>query len=119
LIGRRKCISHSRLLLFADDQIIIQESEDELQRSIFYVNNICKSFNLKIPINKTKTMAFKGKCPVRTKIVTEDKYLGYDVTFLEETDMTVRLKNSEIYVALLGEHLKEKSGRIHKQIFSK
>jgi hypothetical protein len=27
-------------LLFADDQIIIQESKDELQRSIFYLNNI-------------------------------------------------------------------------------
>jgi hypothetical protein len=44
-------------LLFADDQIIIQESGDELQRSIFYLNNICKSHNLKISINKTKTYA--------------------------------------------------------------
>jgi hypothetical protein len=55
-------------LLFADDQIIIQESEDELQRSIFYLNNICKCYNLKISINKTKTMAFKGKYPVRKKL---------------------------------------------------
>jgi hypothetical protein len=59
--------------LFADDQIIIQESEDELQRSIFYLNNICKSYNSKISINKTKTMAFKGKYPVKTKIIIEDK----------------------------------------------
>jgi hypothetical protein len=51
-------------LLFADDQIIIQESEDELQRSKFYLNNICKSYNFKISINKTKTMAFQGKYPV-------------------------------------------------------
>jgi hypothetical protein len=56
-------------LLFADDQIIIQESEDELQRSIFYLTNIYKSYNLKISINKTKTVSFKGKYPVRTKII--------------------------------------------------
>jgi hypothetical protein len=30
---------------------------------------------LKISINKTKAMAFEGKYPVRTKIVTEDKTL--------------------------------------------
>jgi hypothetical protein len=54
-------------LLFADDQIIIQESEDELQRSIFYLNNICKSYNLKMSVNKIKTMAFKRKYPVGKK----------------------------------------------------
>jgi hypothetical protein len=51
-------------LLFADDQIIIQESKDELQRSVFHLNNICKSYTLKISIHKTRTMAFKGKCPI-------------------------------------------------------
>jgi hypothetical protein len=40
---------------------IVHESGDELQRSVFHLNNICKSYNLKILINKTKTMAFKGK----------------------------------------------------------
>jgi hypothetical protein len=45
-------------LLFADDQIIIRESEDELQRSTFYLNNICKSYNLKVSINKTKNNGF-------------------------------------------------------------
>jgi hypothetical protein len=88
-------------LLFAEDQIIIQESEDKLKRSIFYVNNICKSYNLKISTNETKTMAFKGKYPVRTKIIIEDKtleqvnhfkYVGYDITFLEETDTDTKIK---------------------------
>jgi hypothetical protein len=110
-------------LLFADDQIIIQENKDELQRSIFYLNNICKSYNLNISVNKTKIMDFKGKYPVRTKIVIQDKfleqvnhfkYLGYDITFLEETDINAKIKNSKLYVALLGEHLKENVGRIHK-----
>jgi hypothetical protein len=86
-------------------------------KDVFYLNNICKSYNLKISINKIKTMAFKGKYPVRTKILIEDKtleqvnnfkYLGYDVTFLEKTDTDDKIKNSKIYVALLGEHLKGK-----------
>jgi hypothetical protein len=46
-------------------------------------------------------MAFKGKYPVRTTIITEDKtleqvnhfiYLGYDVTYLEETDIDAKIE---------------------------
>jgi hypothetical protein len=110
-------------LLFADDQIINQESEDELQISIFYLKNICKSYNLKISINKTKTMAFKGKYPVRTKIIIEDKtlkqvnhfrYLGYDVTFLEETDTDAKIKKIQNICGTIRRTLKEKLGRIQE-----
>jgi hypothetical protein len=46
-------------------------------------------------------MAFKGKYPVRIKIIIEDKtleqvnhfkYLGHGVTFLEETDINANIK---------------------------
>jgi hypothetical protein len=62
---------------------------------------------LKISINKTRTIAFEGKYPARTKIVIEDKtlervnhfkYLGYDVTFLEETDIDAKIKKSPKYM---------------------
>jgi hypothetical protein len=105
-------------MLFADDQIIIQESEDELKRSIFYLNNICKSYNLKMSINKTKTMAFKGKYPIRTKIVIEDKtleqvnhfkYLGYDVTFLVETDTDAKIKKFQNICGTIRRTLKGKT----------
>jgi hypothetical protein len=47
--------------------------------------------------------------------VNHFKYLGYDVTFLEETDKEAKIKKiKKIYVALLGGHLKGKLGRIHK-----
>jgi hypothetical protein len=68
---------------------------------VFYLNNICKSYNFKISINKTKAVVFKGKFPVRTKIIIEYKpleqvnhfkYLGYDVTFLEETEKDSKIK---------------------------
>jgi hypothetical protein len=102
-------------LLFADDQIIIQESEDELQKSIFYLNNICKSYNLKISINETKAMTFKGKYPVRTKTGIGDKtleqvihfkYLGYDVTFVEETDTDAKIKKFQNICGTIKQTLK-------------
>ena len=48
-------------LLFADDQVIIQDSEDKLQESIYILNQMSKDYNLKIFTDKTKIMAFKGK----------------------------------------------------------
>jgi hypothetical protein len=62
---------------------------------------MCKSYNSNISINETKTMPFKGKYPVRTKIVIDDKtleqfnhfkYLGCEVTFLKETDRGAKTK---------------------------
>jgi hypothetical protein len=85
---------------------------------MFYGNSICKSYNLKISINKTKTMAFKGKHPVGTKIVIEDKtlkqvnhfrYLGYDITFLEETDIDTKIKKFQNICGTVSRTLKGKN----------
>jgi hypothetical protein len=46
-------------LHFADDQVIIQDSEDELQKSDYVLSQMCKDCNLKISTDKTKIMAFK------------------------------------------------------------
>jgi hypothetical protein len=48
-------------LLLADDQLIIQDSEDKLQKSVHLFNLLSKDYNLKMSISKTKVMAFKGK----------------------------------------------------------
>jgi hypothetical protein len=72
-------------LLFADDQAIIQDSEDKLQKSVCILNQLSKDYNLKISTDKTKTTAFKGKHLVRSKIeidgstsekVKKNNYLG-------------------------------------------
>jgi len=57
-------------LLFADDQVIIQDSEDKLQRSIYMrvLTQMSKDYNLKISTDKTKIIVFKGKHLVRSKI---------------------------------------------------
>jgi len=40
-------------LLFADDQVIIQDSEDKLQKPVYILNQTSKDYNLKISTNKT------------------------------------------------------------------
>jgi hypothetical protein len=49
--------------------LIIQESEDELQRAIFKLSKITEEYCLKISASKTKVMAFLGKYQIRSKIV--------------------------------------------------
>jgi len=63
-------------LLFADDQIIIQDSEDKLQKSVYILNQMSKDYNLKISTDKTKIMAFKGKHLVCSKIEIDRSILG-------------------------------------------
>ena len=45
-------------LLFADDQVIIQDSEDKLQKSVYTLNRMSKDYNLRVSTDKTKIMAF-------------------------------------------------------------
>jgi len=55
-------------LLFADDQVIIQDSEDKLQKCVYILNQMSKDYNLKISTDKTKIIGFKGKHLLRSKI---------------------------------------------------
>ena len=55
-----------------DDQTIIQETEDKLQRSLHQLYLLCENYNMKISTKKTKMMAFLGAYPVRTKITVHN-----------------------------------------------
>ncbi|KAJ4427887.1 hypothetical protein ANN_23895 [Periplaneta americana] len=45
-------------LLYADDQVIISNSEDNLQRGLYTLNEILKDFGMEISAQKSKVMAF-------------------------------------------------------------
>ena len=57
-----KCISYFltfkelifNTLLFADDQFIISDIEDNLQKAVYLLYNISKEYNLEIATKKTK-----------------------------------------------------------------
>jgi hypothetical protein len=68
--------------LFADDLILIQDSKDKLQRSVFRLNQTRENYNFKIQITETKVTAFIGKNTARSKAVTNDKNLE-QVTYLK------------------------------------
>jgi len=43
-------------LLFADDQVIIADSEDKLRRGVFTLRNIAKNFGMEISTEKSETI---------------------------------------------------------------
>jgi len=80
-------------LLFADDQVIIADREDNLQRAAHILNQIITEYGLTISVQKTKSMAFRGRDPLRTKIVIDNKiieqvnsfnYLEYMISYEKE-----------------------------------
>jgi len=62
-------------LVFADDQVIIHDSKDKLQKSVYTLNQKSKDYNLKISMAKTKIMAYKGKHLVHSKIEIDGSIL--------------------------------------------
>jgi hypothetical protein len=59
-------------LLFADDKVIISNTDDNLQKAAHKLHQITE-YDLTISAQKTKSMAFKGRDPVTSKIVIDNK----------------------------------------------
>jgi len=61
------------MLLFADDQLIIADTQDNLQKTVHKLNQIITKYGSTISVEKIKSMTFKGRDPARTKIVIDKK----------------------------------------------
>ena len=61
--------------LFADDQVIIQHYTDKLQKSVYILNQMSTDYNFKISTEETKSIAFKGKYLMRSKIEIDGSIL--------------------------------------------
>lgn len=75
-------------ICYADDTVLIAESEDDLQRLLFQFYKTCQSFNMRISTQKTKCITI-SKEPLRCKLaineylieqVMEIQYLGVTIT---------------------------------------
>jgi len=62
-------------LLFADDQFIISDTEDNLLKAVYFLYNISKEYNLEIATKKTKLCSFDGTDYLRAKIIINDETL--------------------------------------------
>ena len=49
------------ILLYADDTVILAESQEDLQQSINLMERYCSMFNLNINVLKTKILSWKNK----------------------------------------------------------
>jgi hypothetical protein len=47
-------------ILFADDQVIISDTEDNLQKAVYLLYKKSKEYNLEISTNKMKVIGFVG-----------------------------------------------------------
>ena len=79
----------SNALMYADDLILLSETEKGLQNQIIKLNLFCKNWNLSINTKKTKIMTFnRGNRIIKTKIMSNKtplddvnsmKYLGFTI----------------------------------------
>jgi len=61
-------------ILYADDQILMATSEDELQTVAYQLNLIARKYKMTISSTKTKSMAVCGNHILRVKIVIKQHY---------------------------------------------
>jgi hypothetical protein len=91
--------SHLDTLLYTDDQVLLADTEDDIQCSVYNLHFVAKEFNMEI--STTKRMAFQGKELVRSKIFIENttleqannlNYLAYNLTYKGEIDVEKKLE---------------------------
>jgi hypothetical protein len=87
-------------LLFAYDQFIISDTEDNLQKAVYLLYNKSEVCNLEIATNKTKVFGFVGTDHLRTKIIINDEileqvnqfnYLGCSISYQYSNDVEFKL----------------------------
>ena len=71
-LNNRKLV---KSILYADDQILIARSEDELQTMAFPLNLIARKYKMTISSTKPKSMAMWGNHIQRVKIVINDNII--------------------------------------------
>ena len=95
-------------LLFADDQFIISDTKDNLQKTVYLLHNIYKEYNLEIATKKTKVFDFVGTDHLRTKIIINDAtleqvsqftYLGCSISYQFSNDVEFKLAK---FLQLIG-----------------
>ena len=95
-------------LLFANDQFIISDTEDNLQKAVYLLYNISKEYNLEIATKKTKVFGFFETDHLRTKIIINDEtleqvtqftYLGCSISYQFSSDVEFKLAK---FLQLIG-----------------
>jgi hypothetical protein len=79
-----------------DDQLIVADTEDNLQRAVYVLYSISKEYNLETATSKTKVFAFAGTDHLKAKIIINDEtlnqvsqftYLGCSISYQVSNDV--------------------------------
>lgn len=82
-------------LLFSEDQVIIAQSEDKLQKFVYIVSQTVREYNKNISLETAEVAAALGVEPVTAKIIVNEKtteqastfkYLGSEIPYRNNTD---------------------------------
>ena len=71
-LNKRKLVN---TILYADDQILMATSEDDLQTMAHHLNHIARNYKMTTSSTKTKSMAMWGNHIQRVKIVINDNII--------------------------------------------
>lgn len=69
-----------KILCYADDAVLVAESEDALQRQLHQFNITAKKFNMTISSQKTKCMTTSRE-PLRCKLAIDDEIIQQEMKF--------------------------------------
>jgi hypothetical protein len=103
------------ILLFADDVILFANSEDDLQHSICKFQLIAEKFSMKISIDKSRAISFKGKEHIRSKICVYDKpveqvssfkHLGYNISYEKDINISMKILNYNRAMGIINQIFK-------------
>lgn len=101
--GYKLTTGEIKIICYADDAVIMAESEDDLQRLLFKFHTKAKKLNMEISTPKTKTLVI-SKEPIRCKLVVEDRpveqvmaveYLGVRITSNQDRNRETREQTSK------------------------
>jgi hypothetical protein len=135
IIQKMKVIRHGNIpinrnvnidtMLFADDQVLLAKSEDDLQYSVHNLNKIASEFSMEINMEKTRVMAFRGMEPIRSKICINNKtlkqqntfnYVGYNISYEGEKDLNIKAANFVKVLGIINQIFKPSLISIHTRI---
>jgi len=95
-------------LLYADDQFIISDTQNNLPKAVYLLYSISKEYNLEIATKKTKVFGFIGADHLRTKIIINNEkleqvgqftYLGCSISYQFSNDVESKLAK---FLQLIG-----------------
>jgi hypothetical protein len=87
--------TYVNILLSANEVILVQNSEDKLQRSVFHLNQMCTSYSFRISVNETKVMVSIGKNTVKSMIIINDQILQ-QVTYFKYLVCNISCKHDNV-----------------------